>query len=192
MFKELKFIHITKTAGTSIEDSAHKNGIYWGRFHKEYADMWHRPFIEIDNKVKQKYDWFTIVRNPYERIISEFYCKWVAPYKNQNTFSQAEFNDITQKNILKSKTNPIALGFHYVPQYQYIDNRHKIHVLKFEELPNNFHKLMLKYNLNIKLNVRENVGENKIFNIKHLNKKTLELINMFYGLDFILFNYPKI
>jgi hypothetical protein len=34
--KELKFIHITKTGGTSIEDLAYKNKILFGRYHKEY------------------------------------------------------------------------------------------------------------------------------------------------------------
>lgn len=34
--KELKFIHITKTAGTSIEDVAFKKNILYGRYHQEY------------------------------------------------------------------------------------------------------------------------------------------------------------
>ena len=31
--KPLKFMHITKTAGTAIEDYGHAHGLSWGRFH---------------------------------------------------------------------------------------------------------------------------------------------------------------
>ena len=42
---------------------------------KKTWSQWHEIFV---NKpmLKTKYDWFTVVRNPYERVISEFYCKW--------------------------------------------------------------------------------------------------------------------
>ena len=41
--KQLKFIHITKCAGTSIEDIGIENNILWGRFHTEYGN-WHEIF----------------------------------------------------------------------------------------------------------------------------------------------------
>jgi len=44
--KPLKFIHITKCAGTSIEDIGKKNDICWGRYHEEY-NWWHEPFINL-------------------------------------------------------------------------------------------------------------------------------------------------
>ena len=73
--KELKYIHITKCAGTYIEDLDKKYNIRWGRYHKEYG--WHHTiFTRLNYKLKRKYDWFMIVRNPYERILSEYYCKW--------------------------------------------------------------------------------------------------------------------
>ena len=80
--KELKFIHITKCAGTTIENMGKKNNILWGRFHKEYGcnyilgPPWHEIFKNQNTNLKLKYDWFVVVRNPYERLISEFYCKW--------------------------------------------------------------------------------------------------------------------
>ena len=83
--KELKFIHITKAAGTSIEDIGNKRGLKWGRFDKEQKyktkpispSFWHTPFTELDDSYKRKYDWFVVVRNPYTRILSEYYCKWI-------------------------------------------------------------------------------------------------------------------
>ena len=73
--KELKFIHITKCAGTSIENIGKRHNILWGKFHKEYG-WWHGIFQNKSLEMKLKYEWFIIVRNPYERLISEFYCKW--------------------------------------------------------------------------------------------------------------------
>jgi len=193
MFKELKFIHITKTAGTSIEDLAHKNGIYWGRFHKEYGDIWHKPFIEIENGVKQKYDWFTIVRNPYDRIISEFYCRWIPPYSNQNQYSKTEFNLITRQNILNHKNDNQIYDFHYTPQHKYIDNNYNITILKYEDLPNNFNTFIKEYNLNFVLDKdKKNQNINRKFNLHDFDLETLKLINVVYNEDFGLFNYSKI
>lgn len=80
----LKFIHVTKTGGNSIEDIGLKHGIKWGRFdtetHKHIdktkfkGTVWHYPFTLLDKKYKQKYDWVLVVRTPYDRILSEFYC----------------------------------------------------------------------------------------------------------------------
>ena len=73
--KQLKFIHITKYAGTTIENIGKKNNILWGKFHTEYG-WYHENFSNKNEKLKLKYDWFMVIRNPYERLISEFYCRW--------------------------------------------------------------------------------------------------------------------
>ena len=91
--KILKFIHITKCAGTSIEDVGKENNILWGRFHKEYG-WWHEIFINKSKELKLKYDWFVVIRNPYERLISEFYCKWggIGTHHNIDNINEKEFN----------------------------------------------------------------------------------------------------
>ena len=72
---ELKFIHISKCAGTFIEEMGKLNNIKWGKYHTEYG-WWHEIFINKSYRLKRKYHWFTIVRNPYTRILSEYYCEW--------------------------------------------------------------------------------------------------------------------
>ena len=72
--KELKFIHITKCAGSFIEELGIKHGLKWGRFHEEYGlevGSWHDYFIDKPYSLKEKYEWFVIIRNPYDRILSE-------------------------------------------------------------------------------------------------------------------------
>ena len=51
--KQLKFIHITKCVGTSIEDIGKQNNIKWGRFHMEYG-WWHEIFPNLPKKIKKK------------------------------------------------------------------------------------------------------------------------------------------
>jgi hypothetical protein len=178
--KTLKFIHITKTGGTSIEEEGKLHDQKWGMYHKEYG-FWHT----IPNKfsLMNKYDWFMVVRNPYDRIISEFHCKWGGVYNNASKYNKNQFNNYIRQKII----NRIASGGHYTEQYKYYFSKN-IHVLKFENLKKEFDDLMKKYKLNIKLNIHTNTN-NKFFTIKDFDEETIKLINDVYYKDFVTFNY---
>lgn len=193
--KSLKFIHISKTAGTSIENIAIKHGIRWGRFDKEYGinhnNRFHAPFIEIPDSVKEKYEWFTVVRNPYNRIISEYYCKWMPPPLDQkNKYNIKEFNNLIANNIINRETNRINLDFHYYEQNKYIDDRFPIHIIKYENIQKEFNALMRNYDIDLKLNQYNNAAMvHKKFGLKDLSSENIELINTAYSKDFQLFGY---
>jgi len=188
MKKELKFIHITKTAGTSIEKIGNRFGQKWGKFHKEYG-WWHDFFPKKAEDLKNRYDWFTVVRNPYSRIVSEFYCLngGVNPaYKNND---KDLFNSILCQKIL---SRPRSIGNHWSEQYKYIDSNYTIHIIKYENLPVSFNALMLQYDLKkIKLKIHANKTY-KIFDIQDLYIESIQLINQIYHLDFEYFGYEKI
>lgn len=194
--KQLKFIHITKCAGTSIEDIGIENNILWGRFHQEYGN-WHEIFQNKSEKLKCKYDWFVIVRNPYERLISEFYCKWggVGNLNDISYFDEAKFNKYVKTCILNRKESDRSPGTkmkvgHYVEQYKYKDPNANIHIIHFENIESEFNELMKKYKLNIKLNKTNNkCKHNKKFTVKSFNTELIKLINKIYYKDFITFNY---
>ena len=197
--KELKFIHITKTGGTSIEDIGNAHGKKWGRFHSEYKakdrrncrwnDRWHDKFILLPDNLKLKYDWFVIIRNPYERIISEYYCRWGGwGIKNKLKSSKEKFNDNIKKKILK---NHKKMSSHWVPQHFYIDLNVKIHIIKYENLTEEFNELMKKYNYDITLNKHSNKGKKK-FTLNDLSDEVISLINNIYDKDFEMFGYKKI
>lgn len=129
-----------------------------------------------------------VVRNPYERLISEFYCKWGGIGALQNIASLRKFNIYIKQRI----NNRSLSGHHYTEQYKYIDNTIPIHILKFENLENGFNKLMKKYSLNITLNKHSNSATTKKFTVKSFSPKLIQLINKIYHKDFILFGYKKI
>ena len=76
--KVIKFIHVTKTGGTSVETSG-RRGIpahFWGNKHdrrsKPAYGAVHEPFIKKSERLKLTFDWFMSVRNPFSRVVSEY------------------------------------------------------------------------------------------------------------------------
>ena len=132
--KQLKFIHVTKTAGTSIENIAKEKNINWGRFDDEYKVLSPSPSCWWHHVIPKstKYDWFIVIRNPIDRVISEFYC----PYDkvDKRRFSIKQFNDYIVEKIQTWTSNQSG---HYHPQFLHIENKDKdtkIHILHFNNL----------------------------------------------------------
>jgi hypothetical protein len=191
--KELKFIHITKNAGTTIENLGKNKGIKWGRFHSEYGlykpSPWHDTFIDIPEQIKNKYDWFVVVRNPYDRILSEYYCRHSGVgYNKKIVHNKNDFNNYLMNRILKRNLK----GDHYTEQYKYIDNEVNIHILKFENLKEDFENLMVEYSIDLKLDIHTNKApSSKTFTIDDFSSELIEVINTIYDKDFKLFDYEK-
>ena len=104
--ERLEFVHITKTGGSAVEKAGAKQGITWGACHymnitevgcsspdvpyeapnyQSYAltSPWHTPpkllrkYVNDDQYPYDDADLFVIIRNPYSRILSEYYCPWL-------------------------------------------------------------------------------------------------------------------
>jgi len=193
--KELKFIHITKTAGTSIEDEGMKHGKRWGRNHNEYG-WWHEIFSKKSKELRNKYDWFMVVRNPYTRIVSEYH------YINKDVQrrTKKDFNDFIKKSLHILTTNKTnndlpwqrPSGDHFTEQHKYLDNESVIHILKYENIKNEFENLMSAYNNNnirLELKVYET---KKFFTVNDISKENIELLNEIYKKDFETFGYTII
>jgi len=188
MNKELKFIHITKCAGTFIEDLGYENDILWGKFHEEYG-FWHSIFIDRDKELKEKYDWFMIVRNPYTRILSEYYCKWGGIGETNQDHTKEEFNSYLIDKIY----NRSLSGHHYTEQCKYIDVKYNINIIKLETINKDLPKLFKNYKINIQPNFedKKNKGNKTKFTIDDFSHELVEYINVVYHNDFELLNYDK-
>ena len=196
--KRLKFIHITKTGGTSIEEIGIKHNIRWGKFHSEYGGWFHEKFINKPRWLRVKYDWFTVVRNPYTRILSEYHwCmksdKTIETSVEQlNSFICKSINQVLLlKNNINVKDNPRyirAIGGHFTQQHFYVDRHSKIHIIKYENLKEEFDTLMKRYKLKVRLDMHYNESI-KLYTINDLYPETIELIKTVYKKDFIKFGY---
>lgn len=155
----IAFLHITKTAGSSIEEAGAGAGLNWGkcmfrpsapladkktmcppmlgktmklRTFIQKAPPWHYPVQHLPSSYNPYvgYDLFTVVRNPYTRIISEFY--YLKPYlkrKNPDALlgnDPGYMNEWLAKRIKKMKKCSFqkrcffSSGGHFIPQYKYI------------------------------------------------------------------------
>lgn len=193
----LLFIHIPKTGGTIIEkkilvkyrqrlwsggmskyDSAPYNG---GCFQHQFYSILYKYRDELNINF-ENIKIFCVVRNPYDRIISDLL--WRKLIKEDFTTDEV-YNVIKENYLYKYDRHN-----HNVPQYKFIIEENlevnpDIKIFKCEELNeiNGELNKFLGFNINIK---KENV--NKDYSM-YLNKNSISLINEFYKKDFELFNY---
>jgi hypothetical protein len=182
--KPLKFIHISKTGGQTIANVALEQAqIKWGMHDEEYGlgAKCHRAFPTLPTYLKDKYDWFTVVRNPYDRMVSEY------------NFSKLniDINIFVWNKMWNLENGNMNDGYHFTEQYKYLDPNYNIHVLHYENLDENFNNLMKSYSLNIKLNKKINVSIKKASK-KDLSLRSIQHINRAYAKDFSTFGYEMV
>jgi len=212
--RRLEFVHITKTGGSAIEKLGAEHDIMWGACHymnitevgcfnpdiayiapnyQSYAltSPWHTPpkIIRLVTSVNEPYtgaDLFTVVRNPYSRIISEYYCPWTGFRKkginNRDTMNNWIVNTVKtlEKTLAEySSQNPrdrpkeqsrghnedpqLLAQKHFVNQAEYVfDNGVQVieHIVHYENIREEFNNLMGIYGLKLKLPNKESHGVN--------------------------------
>lgn len=189
----LKFIHIPKTGGTSIEMAAKRNNLLWGTFdkslknHKCVCSPWHCP-----QKVNTYC--FCVIRNPYDRFISQFY------HENKiEDYTRENLNKFIKIKIPKIKNNINIDDNHFLPQIKFYEKCDII--ISFENLQKNLNKLTKLFNLSNL--VLDNLPGGKTQQIKRkssiINRLTyldIEenhriIIKNIYKSDFDLYNEVK-
>jgi len=244
----LEFVHITKTGGTTIERVGALAGIVWGSFHyvhffdNKLADIswdnetdpynsqapWHMPPRLMNKRIADDSNpyidttLFTVVRNPYSRWVSEYYCPWQG-YKGGNIHVEHVMNDWIKERIgeiesankeyfqrqigwmnpWKDVEPPHVFSKHFVDQWEYVYdfNGDKIvdHVLHFEHLKPEFDDLMSRYNYNVTLPDRSqmhtyqsDISADKKMTFINLYDDTVAAINKFAAPDFDAFGYERV
>jgi hypothetical protein len=177
---KLIFIHIPKTAGTTIYELAKEKGFNW-RYTSSSCrcSKWHMPPTRKHNL---NIPMFCVVRNPYTRIISQY------KYKNNKT-SIDGLNKYIKSRIRALKANKYIEDCHWIPQYEYA--KHCDHVLAFENLESEFNSLMNKYDIDIRLTKHSNKSKERNLNISDITPSNIKKINEIYDIDFNKLGYTK-
>jgi len=194
------FIHIPRTAGSYIEGQLCKKyncklkwpepneinlfGLYKIK-DNHYLTLQHLTLnemikYEFINKNIENQFIFTIIRNPYDRVVS-LYKNWFKKYKTLDIFldeleklnlDKYQHNGIVTNNknfnYINMTSNLSDIKYFVLPQYYYIDNNenYKVNIIKYDEIE----RLNDIFNLNIKFkkcgnNNLTEIQKNKIYNI---------------------------
>jgi len=178
-YDSLLFVHIPKTAGSSISKILDENNLdnwkrEWPRHHDPYS------YLKEANLVDEKVFSFAVVRNPYTRTYS---CYKQYNKTNQTDISFAQYLD----NIKQGKISTISPLLH-IPQSFYIMDQDDLQVerlYKFENLKE------LEDELGWELGFY-NVGNYVVESyIEDYTDKEINMVQDFYSSDFINFGYSK-
>ena len=187
--KPLRFIHIAKTGGQSIATVARDQvGLSWGTFDREYGIgyMCHELLSNVKNlDIIDKHDWFMVVRNPYERMVSQY--NWYVTRLSE----EIEVNTYLHRELENYDPQFTRFRCHFIAQHSYLQPQYNIRVLRYENLEREFNTLMKEYGYNIILNKKVNVSK-KIASLADLTLETIELINRVYEKDFTTFGYEMV
>ena len=190
---DIAYLHLAKCACTSIvntlieEDEEHM----YPFLSSKYEISGNTP--KNGNVYK-----FTFVRNPFERLVSNYVNKInnLAPdnYYKQKNYCMGILNDVTTfeefvKIIIKIPDK--WADRHFKSQYSYIYNGNEIltdYIGKVENLSNDYSYLQKKYNLKILKHKNKSGKENwKTF----YTEETAKLVYEYYKKDIVTFGYEE-
>lgn len=189
------FIHIPKNAGTFVGYLLKKidNDIilHWNNKYSKYnVHTLHNKSIDIKelcNFDYTDYTIFCIIRNPIERLISNYnYIKGNLGYQTYNIVKNQTFKEFITYNFSKKD----LFETNYIPQCDFIyDEKNNLlvnKILRYERLYEELKDLltsiesfnMSEIELDKELNLYINASQKFITNVD-LDKQTIELINLF-------------
>jgi len=193
--KKCIFIHIPKTAGTSIEqfirDHGKNNLLFIGvRNNRSLQHLTANELKTMMPYIYKKYYKFSIVRNPYDKLLSEYYWNPSINMGYKNGKSKKDFLKKVTEIVESKKYFNDIYNDHFIPQYNFLFYKNKLLVdqlFKYEDLEwvSNFLKKKLKI----------------IRHFPYLNKNDIEkegwdddeknIIYNLYKNDFLYFGYQK-
>jgi hypothetical protein len=193
--RKIIFIHIPKTAGSSIEHLLRDEGKYELDFIgvRNGRSTHHYMGIELKIILKELYSVyykFSFVRNPYDRLISEyFWCRIKnIGYKFNKTFD--EFLDYVEDIVKNKKFTEHIENDHFIPQYLFLffDNKLIVNnIFKYEDIETVIPLIIKKLKIKTSLKHLNKTNKNEIT----LDETQKERIYNLYKIDFQTFNYAK-
>ncbi len=221
------FIHIPKTAGTSMEYALGMHGgidfIGKERYINQKKDetrffgsgLQHLSFLELKAKIPQKqlesYFKFTIVRNPWDRLVSHFAWKkgrWIKKEELTVDVFEKEVNNLYKEYKLRMgwfnlvtktiKARSTHQGIidawgnrHLMPQYLYTKSWNEKNGIdfigKYENLDSAWDYICNQIGVNLEID-RRMISYRKGYR-EYYSPKTIKIVEEIYQKDILNFNY---
>lgn len=193
--KKCIFIHIPKTAGTSIEQFIRDNGknnlLFIGvRNNRSLQHLTANELKIMIPYIYKKYYKFSIVRNPYDKLLSEYYWNPSINIGYKSGKSKKDFLKNVTEIVQNQKYFNNIYNDHFIPQYNFLFYNNKLLVnqlFKYEDLE--WVSIFLKKKLKITRNFPY-LNKNDIEK-EGWNDDEKEIIYNLYKNDFLYFGYQK-
>ncbi|MFZ8144353.1 sulfotransferase family 2 domain-containing protein [Alteromonas macleodii] len=192
------FLHIPKTAGTTIETWLNDSGKYQQILfsQKKLEGMLVTPqhlgyhtLTELTKTLNRPLEYkFAVVRNPFERIVSEFFYRIKLGSIQLGVNSESLFSAWVVHNLKKYQETPELLDNHLRPQTYYVND--DVEVFKFEDGIQNVLDTVGK---RIGLHENTQIESKKVGDKKSVwwSSTAIEMVLKLYEKDFERFGYSN-
>ena len=195
--RQLIFIHIPKTGGTTVEKRLQLTNIdnlYSTSLFINNRTLQHMTWDKYVEKYPEKfklYKTFSIVRNPYHRFISSY--NWFPPQARIGKLSGQtldQYINIVAWHVLTKEFNKTPFHEHLIPQWKYICDEEGRVVIDTIFKQEKYHKVDMFLETTFGCNRKENYEIGPKHDIV-LTKKQKQKIYSLYKKDFEIFEYGK-
>jgi len=214
----LVHIHIPKTAGTAVEQLLHGlDDMAWGASslygHYQQPDRWfelqHLTATELREHTSGAYDDFAamaIVRDPYQRLISEYHWRKNINESNPDAFIQAfdslegfidalpdDLDSRWETHIQGADMTTANVLIHARPQHHYTIGRDaeqdaSIQIARYEDFPHSIDPILAASSIEshgLITRPPKNLRD-------HFTHDMVQKVNHIYARDFEAFDYPMV
>lgn len=192
------FLHIPKTAGTTIESWLNETRKYQQILfsQKKLEDMLVTPqhlgyhtLTELTKTLYRPFVYkFTVVRNPFDRIVSEFFYRIKLGSIQLGENAESLFSPWVVHNLKKYKDSPDVLDNHLRPQTYFVND--DVEVFKFED---GIQNVLIAVGKRIGIQEKVEVKPKKVGEKKEVrwSPNAIKMVLEIYEQDFDRFNYSK-
>lgn len=189
---KLCFIHVPKTAGSSIEKALNWQGANHliGPLNKKYnVCPQHLYWSEIKEEIPEAENFlkFSVVRNPFDRLVSEYFYARQNKCRPNSFVDGLSFRDFVDKFLeLPDQERQFIFDRHLEPQVNFIEGCENLNLFHFEYLEKCFSFLR---SLGVVGSIPKiNTSNHKNWNL-YYDDKISSKVYEFYAKDFDKFGY---